>query len=129
MGRITLRFTVNGFMPEENMLIKKPEDIPFSEITPKDLYLTRRQFIIGASTLAAAMIGSGPSGLLSPPETLGAGAKLSFSKSAFSTDEKLTPNKDVTNYNNYYEFSTNKYGIAELAKGFKPLPWTVSVEG
>jgi sulfoxide reductase catalytic subunit YedY len=111
------------------MLIKKPADISAAEITPKDLYLNRRQFVIGASAFAAAVIGGGPSGLLSPSEARAASAKLSFSKSAFSTDEKLTPYKDVTNYNNYYEFSTDKYAPAELAKRFKPLPWTVSIEG
>lgn len=107
------------------MRIKKPADIPSSEITPKDLYLDRRQFMAGASAWAVAAAG----GLLSLTGALYAGAKLSFSKSGLSTNETLTPYKDITTYNNYYEFSTDKYGPADLAKGFQPLPWTVAVEG
>jgi hypothetical protein len=49
-------------------------------------------------------------------------------KSKFSTGEAITPYKGVTNYDNYYEFSTDKYGPAELAKDFKTRPWTVSIE-
>src|SRR5260370_1407850 len=46
-----------------------------------------------------------------------------------SGGEKLTPFKDITNYNNYYEFSTDKYEPAQLAKDLKTRPWTVKVEG
>src|SRR5207237_8896635 len=50
-------------------------------------------------------------------------------KSSFNTTEKITPLKDVSNYNNYYEFSTDKYGPAGLAKDFKTRPWTVTIDG
>ena len=50
-------------------------------------------------------------------------------KSPFSTSEQITPYKDVTNYNNYYEFSTDKYEPAGLAKNFKTRPWTVAIDG
>ena len=50
-------------------------------------------------------------------------------KSPFSTTEAITPYKDVTNYNNYYEFSTDKYEPAGLAKNFKTRPWTVTIDG
>jgi hypothetical protein len=50
-------------------------------------------------------------------------------KAAFSTTEKETPYKDVTNYNNFYEFSTDKYEPAGLAKNFKTRPWTVTIDG
>ena len=50
-------------------------------------------------------------------------------KSPFSTTEKETPYKDVTNYNNFYEFSTDKYEPAEAAKNFKTRPWTVTIDG
>ena len=50
-------------------------------------------------------------------------------KSPFSTTETITPYKDVTNYNNYYEFSTDKYEPAGLAKNFKTRPWTVTIDG
>jgi len=50
-------------------------------------------------------------------------------KSPFSTTEKETPYKDVTNYNNFYEFSTDKYEPANLARNFKTRPWTVTIDG
>ena len=65
----------------------------------------------------------------SPSESVIAGTKLDFSKSSYSTSEKQTPLNDITHYNNYYEFSTDKYEPAELAKNFNPRPWTVKVEG
>ena len=59
-----------------------------------------------------------------------ANAKIDgIQKSPFSTNEAITPYKDVTNYNNYYEFSTDKYGPAGLAKNFRTRPWTVTIDG
>ncbi len=80
------------------MLIRKPTDIRPSEITPKDFYLKRREFIKAAAALsAAAVAGCGPD---SPPATHG--PKLATaSGSSFSTSEKLTPYEDVTTYNNF----------------------------
>ena len=49
--------------------------------------------------------------------------------SEFSTDEELTDYDDVTQYNNFYEFSTDKSGPAELSRDFKARPWTLVVEG
>jgi sulfoxide reductase catalytic subunit YedY len=61
---------------------------------------------------------------------LEAGAKLTPArKSPFSTDEKQTPYKDVTTYNNFYEFGTQKDQPAAMARNFRTTPWTVSVEG
>ncbi|HEX2278227.1 MAG TPA: protein-methionine-sulfoxide reductase catalytic subunit MsrP, partial [Candidatus Tectomicrobia bacterium] len=51
------------------------------------------------------------------------------SKSPLSTDESLTPYEDITNYNNFYEFDTDKYSPAETAKNFRTKPWSVAVEG
>jgi methionine sulfoxide reductase catalytic subunit len=113
------------------MLIKKASDISASEITPKGLYLNRRAFITaaaGAGVAAAAIAGFRE--LRSPSEVAQANAKIEgLQKSSFSTTETITPYKDVTNYNNYYEFSTDKYEPAGLAKNFKTRPWTVNVEG
>jgi sulfoxide reductase catalytic subunit YedY len=50
-------------------------------------------------------------------------------KSRFSTDEKQTPFKDITTYNNFYEFGTDKYSPAQYAKSLQPRPWTVEVGG
>lgn len=113
------------------MLIKKPADIPTSEITPKSLYLNRRKFLAGAALAgAAAATGLGLRGLVSPATTVLAGNKIDgIRKSAFSTTEAITPLKDVSSYNNYYEFSTDKYEPAKLAKDFRTRPWKVKIEG
>ena len=66
----------------------------------------------------------------SPSVVAHANAKIEgIQKSPFSTNEQITPYKDVTNYNNYYEFSTDKYEPAGLAKNFKTRPWTVTIDG
>ena len=113
------------------MLIKKPADIPSSEITSKSIYLNRRQFITGAALAgAAAAAGFGLREVGAPSLVAGANTKIDgLQKSPFSTTEKQTPYKDVTNYNNFYEFSTDKYEPAGLAKDFKTRPWTVTIEG
>jgi methionine sulfoxide reductase catalytic subunit len=113
------------------MLIKKPNDIKSSEITPKDLYLNRRQFILAASATALSA-GAALRGLdlsLSPQQVI-AGEKLSdLRKSSFSTSEKLNSFKDITNYNNFYELGTDKSDPAANAKYLTTRPWTVAVEG
>ncbi len=88
------------------MLIKKPADIPSSEITPKSLYMDRRKFMTGASLLTAA-IATGGCEMVRPSQSVQANTKLTTVKSPLSTDEKLTPFKDITNYNNFYEFSVD----------------------
>jgi sulfoxide reductase catalytic subunit YedY len=113
------------------MLIKKAEDIGSSEITPKSLYLNRRKFLAGAGLAAgAAATGFGAREIVSPSASALAGNKIEgIQKSPFSTTEAITPYKDVTNYNNYYEFSTDKDGPAKLAKDFRTRPWKVKIEG
>jgi methionine sulfoxide reductase catalytic subunit len=107
------------------MLIKKPEDLRYSDITPKSLYLNRRNFLAGIP--AAVLAGSQ---LLSPSRRALAVTKLSSTKSPLSTTgERVNPVDDVTHYNNYYEFGTGKEEPADRAKNFKTSPWTVSVEG
>src|SRR5499427_5241435 len=114
------------------MLIKKPSDIPSSEITPKSQYLSRRKFVTGALAAGAALAGGyylRSSG--DPDHALAAdGAKLGgIVKSQFSITEKPTSFKDITNYNNYYEFSTDKYEPNGLSKKFRTRPWTVKIDG
>ncbi len=113
------------------MLIKKSEDIRSSEITPKSLYLNRRKFLAGAALAgAAAATGLGLRELASPATTVLAGSKIDgIQKSPFSTTETVTPYKDVTHYNNYYEFSTEKDEPADLAKNFRTRPWKVKIDG
>jgi methionine sulfoxide reductase catalytic subunit len=113
------------------MLIKKAADIPSSEITPKKLYLNRRKFLAGTVISgAAAVAGMSLRELAEPIAVVQANTKIDgIQKSTFSTTEKITPLKDVSNYNNYYEFSTDKYEPAKLAKDFKTRPWTVNIDG
>ena len=113
------------------MLIKKPAEIPSSEITPKSLYMNRRKFIAGTAMSGTAAVAAGwEHEIASPSSVAHANTKIDgMQKSPFSTTEEITPYKDVTNYNNYYEFSTDKYEPAGLAKNFKTRPWTVTIDG
>src|SRR5215471_18196050 len=113
------------------MLIKKPSDISSSEITPKSNYVNRRKFMAGAIATGAALAGGYYLRTSGSDEAVAAdGAKLSgIVKSQFSTTEKPTSFKDITNYNNYYEFSTDKYEPNGLSKNFRTRPWTVKIDG
>jgi sulfoxide reductase catalytic subunit YedY len=113
------------------MLIKKTAEIPSSEITPKNVYLNRRKFLAGTVISgAAAVAGMSLRELAEPTNVAYANTKIDgIQKSSFSTTEKITPLKDVSNYNNYYEFSTDKYEPAKLAKDFKTHPWPVTIDG
>jgi sulfoxide reductase catalytic subunit YedY len=113
------------------MIIRKSQDIRSSEITPKSLFLNRRKFLAGAALAgAAAATGFGLRELGSPSSTVLAGNRIDgIKKSALSTTETITPYKDVTNYNNYYEFSTEKNEPAQLAKNFRTRPWKVKIDG
>jgi len=110
------------------MLIKKPSDIPSSEITPKSAYINRRKFMAGA-TLFGTALATGAYELMKPSEAAQAETtKLTTVKSQYSTTEPATPQKDIASYNNFYEFSTDKHGPSELARKFRTRPWTVKVE-
>ncbi len=106
------------------MLIKKPADIRYSEITPKSVYLNRRRFL--ASVPAAVLAGRE---LLSPSRGEAETKLPNLVKSPLSTDEKQNTIEQVTHYNNFYEFGTDKGDPAKNATKFKTDPWTVSVEG
>jgi methionine sulfoxide reductase catalytic subunit len=114
------------------MLIKKPGDIPSSEITSKSNFLNRRQFLTGAGAAAAALAGGYVlrNSSFTESQVHADGQKLSgIVKSQFSTTEKPNSLQDITNYNNYYEFSTDKYEPAGLSKNFRTRPWTVAIDG
>jgi len=113
------------------MLIKKSADIRSSEITSKSLYLNRRKFLAGAALAGlAAATGLELREVTSPATTVLAGNKIDgIQKSPFSTTEAITSYKDVTHYNNYYEFSTEKDEPADLAKNFRTRPWNVKIDG
>jgi sulfoxide reductase catalytic subunit YedY len=100
------------------MLIRKPEDIRYSEITLKSVYLNRRAFLTG---LPLALVGT---------RQLLAANNLQAVKSPLSTTgEKLNTFQQVATYNNYYEFGIDKEAPSHNARNFKTSPWTVSVEG
>ena len=108
------------------MLIKKPADIPPSEITSPRLYKERRRFLQTAAVAAAGLMAPGL--LVSAPAR--AGTKLENVKpSPFSTDEKPTSYKSVTSYNNFYEFGPDKSDPALNAHTLRTKPWTVTVGG
>ncbi len=113
------------------MLIKKASDLRSSDITPYGLYLRRREFIQAASGAAVAAAAA-----LAPPAVLTAAAQAGRSKlpnvaksPLSTTGEKLTPYEDVTTYNNFYEFGSDKEEPARTAGKFKPRPWKVAIEG
>jgi sulfoxide reductase catalytic subunit YedY len=110
------------------MLIKKAQDIRSSEITPKETYFRRREFI-QASTVA--LVGAGLGSLACDAQAQGGLRKLSdVKKSPLSTtSEKPNSYKDITTYNNVYEFGTGKEDPSENAKNFKTTPWSIKVDG
>jgi len=111
------------------MLIKKAPDIRSSEVTPRSLYLNRRKFL-AVVTGAAVAAGTGLRQFIKPTTVAQASNKIDgLKKSPFSTTETITPEKDVTHYNNYYEFSTQKEEPADLAKNFRTRPWKVKIDG
>ncbi len=122
------------------MIIQKKSDIAPSDITPKDVFQNRRQFIkqagfgllatsalvnnkalLAASTAhqSVPLAKSNKSSLILPNHT----------KTSYGKEEKLTPYDDVATYNNFYEFGTSKSEPAVNAKLFKPYPWMVTIEG
>ena len=108
------------------MLIKPTSDIRSSEITDERLYLRRREFFKAAAIPAlAAAAGWVPPSLAVAGQTPIPNVK----KSAYLLDEKLTPFQDVTTYNNYYEFGTDKADPAMNAAEFRVKPWTVRIDG
>ena len=106
----------------------KPEPLRSSDITPEAMYLNRRQFMKGAAFVAGGV-------LLAACAPQMAAATLAPTEAKTFTGQKdelgssLTSYAAVTGYNNYYEFTDDKEGVAPLAQGFKTRPWTVEVSG
>lgn len=96
------------------MLIRHPADILPSDITPRSVYLNRRQFMLGSA------------GLLLPATAL---AALPARKSQFSTTETANSREEISSYNNYYEFGTGKDEPALYAGRLKTRPWNIVVDG
>ncbi len=118
------------------MLIKKPGDIFSSEITPEETYLNRRNFmragVFAASTFLTAQLYRRIA--VPTPVPAQSGAKLATVQTASGADipvvnEARTSFQDITHYNNFYEFSTDKADVAYSARKFVTRPWTVKVDG
>jgi sulfoxide reductase catalytic subunit YedY len=113
------------------MLIRKSTELSYANITPKSVYLNRRKFLT-AMGMAGGVAHAGGRLLefFSPSRTVSAAGKFpNLVKSPFSTTEKENPYQDVTHYNNFYEFGTDKSDPAKNAQKFRTSPWTVSIEG
>src|SRR4051794_38296341 len=112
------------------MLIRKSGDIHYPEITKKSDYLDRRSFLAAAGVASVGYAAAKVIPEFTSPLIAHAGSKLEFKKSDLSTHgEELTPLKDISTYNNFYEFGTDKGDPAIEAKNFRTSPWTVSIEG
>jgi sulfoxide reductase catalytic subunit YedY len=121
------------------MLIKQPPDIKSSEITDQKVYQNRRLFMRGAILAGSAAATGFLYRKLNPPAAVVeerpkiAGLVIQPSDEAmrqgFKISEPLTSFEDITNYNNFYEFSTEKRAVASAARGFVTRPWTVEVGG
>ena len=113
------------------MLVKKQPDLTYADVTPKGLYMGRRNFLLGllATTGAVEAYKKAP-GLFAGPATGSTLTKLDVSiKSPFSTTEPVTSEQIVTTYNNFYEFGTDKGDPAKNSKNFVTTPWSVAIEG
>lgn len=104
-----------------------------SEITPEELYISRRRFMgrAGALVAAVALTACAPKLTSTSPAT-GSGSDSGTPTGGNLHDElgnQVTDYKSIANYNNYYEFTTDKEGVAPLSAGFTTDPWTVEVGG
>jgi methionine sulfoxide reductase catalytic subunit len=107
------------------MLIKRPDDIPSSEITPEREYVNRRQFIRKAG-IGGAAFG------VAAPQLLAACDRAAVEEHAGEvTEQQEAANsfEEITSYNNFYEFGVDKEDPKANSAQFKPKPWTVRVEG
>lgn len=105
------------------MLIRQAADILPSEITPAEIYRERRRFMQGLGALAAG------AALGAAPDAEAAVRLAGVRASVYRLDEDKTPYKDVTTYNNFYEFGTGKGDPVRNAGSLKTRPWAVAIEG
>ncbi len=102
------------------MLIRSAPDLKDCDVTDEGLYLRRRDFIAGAGAIGgAALLGASSA----------QAASLAHSPNKMPIDEKTTPRKDITGYNNFYEFGTDKGDPSANSASLKTRPWTVVIDG
>jgi sulfoxide reductase catalytic subunit YedY len=91
-----------------------------SEITPRERYLNRREIIAGVTGASLGLVTGNAA----------AGERLKYAKNPrLSLSEAPNSYQDITTYNNFYEFGTDKADPAARAGRFQPKPWTVTVAG
>jgi len=120
------------------MLIKKASDLKHSEVTDERMYLRRREFLqIGAGLMGATagglLVGCGSDAIdamtAAAPAAVPQTPIANIAKRMVTTDEPVNKFEEITGYNNYYEFGTNKSDPARYAGRLKTSPWTVAIEG
>src|SRR6185503_2939816 len=119
-----LKITQNKRLTVNNNFKSVP--VKSSEITPYSQYLSRRDFLKAAGILtgSAILAACAPTGTAVPESDA-----MEFPVKNDELGDPTNSFEDITHYNNYYEFTTDKEGVAYLAEGFKPTPWTVEVYG
>jgi len=102
-----------------------------SEITPRSLYENRRDFLKAAGILtgSALLAACAPTGGSSDQAEQAPTSAAAFVGKTDELGAPINSYQDITNYNNYYEFSENKEAVAPLSANFKSRPWTVEVSG
>jgi sulfoxide reductase catalytic subunit YedY len=110
------------------MLIKRLSDIPPSEITPREVYVRRRE-LLRAAALAGVGAALGGASLLRPTSVQAGEAIPSVRPSRYSTSEAPTDRDDITSYNNFYELGTGKGDPKRNAGRLQTRPWRVVVDG
>lgn len=114
--------------------------IKSSEITPEHVFNNRRQFMkgVGAAAIGAVVVAAcAPGSVATPAPTAGGTDTTSPGAGGTAAGGQLTDElgdpantyEQITNYNNYYEFDTDKQAVAKLAANFPTSPWTVQVGG
>ena len=106
------------------MLIRRAGDIPSAEITPRSLYLNRRELLASIGGIAAAMWTP-----VAEQRVAAAGTPLPIAKRMSTTDDPQSSFQTVTTFNNFYEFGTDKADPARNSGRFRPRPWSVAVDG
>jgi sulfoxide reductase catalytic subunit YedY len=108
------------------------QKIRSSEITPERVYFNRRKFLKGAFWMTTAAVLAACTPKFTTPTTIGSDSSPAPTTSAGLKDvlgDPANSYQDITNYNNYYEFTTSKAGVAPLSQNFITSPWQVKVGG
>jgi sulfoxide reductase catalytic subunit YedY len=114
------------------MAAKKSNEIKSSEITDEQTYLNRRNFIRAGLLAGTTLTTAGIYRFINPPparEAVTAQIENIAKPTGFQAEDKLNTFEEITNYNNFYEFSTSKTAVARKAENFVTRPWAIEVDG